>query len=166
MDDPIATSVDEYCRLVNLAHLQKVHLQNTTMFVYHYAVQEFLAWILDEEKFGEIRRIDACFDMNSKVTHCYGFASDERDGCIHDLCRYCAIMGLLIFQKSKRKALTAQIVHVARDDHGNPTHCDCRIQFEEVRASSFPWFKKTAFVDPNKSHKDAQHYCRNNRTQP
>ena len=104
------------------------------MFVYHYAVQEFLAWILDEALFGEIRRVDACFDINSKVTRYYGFGSDESNGCINDLCRYCAVMGLLVFQRSKRQALTAQVAHVARDDEGNPTHLECRVEFEGVRA--------------------------------
>lgn len=103
------------------------------MFVYHYAVQEFLAWILDEQSFGEIRRVDACFDINSQGTLFYGVGSDKRTGCINDMCRYCAIMGLLIFQKSKRKALTAQITHVVRDADGSPSHCICRIIFEGVR---------------------------------
>ncbi|KAI2500660.1 oxidoreductase [Fragilaria crotonensis] len=130
VDDPITTSVDEYCRLVNLAHSRKRHLQNTTMFVYHYAVREFLAYVLHEQRFGEIRNVDTCFDINSKVTRFYGFESDESSGCINDLCRYCAIMGLLVFQRSKRNALTAQVTNVELDANGNPLHCICQVKFE------------------------------------
>lgn len=103
------------------------------MFVYHYAVREFLAYVLDEQRFGEIRNVDTCFDINSKVTRFYGFESDESSGCIDDLCRYCAIMGLLVFQRSKRNASTAQVTNVELDANGNPLHCICQVKFEGVR---------------------------------
>lgn len=132
VDDPITTSVEEYCRLVNLAHSQKKHLQSTTMFVYHYAVQEFLACILDEQVFGEIRKVDTCFDINRKVTHSYGIglSDGECGGCINDLCRYCAIMGLLIIQRSKRNARTVQVTSVELDANGKPIHCVGQVKFE------------------------------------
>jgi hypothetical protein len=105
------------------------------MFVYHYAVREFLAYILDEQRFGEIRKVDTCFDINSNVTRFYGFGSDESSGCVDDLCRYCAIIGLLVFQRSKWNALTAQVTNVERDTDGNPLHCICQVKFEGVRTT-------------------------------
>lgn len=131
-DDPIATSVQDYCRLINLAHAQKKHLQDTTMFVYHHAVREFMSSILDVEKFGEIKKVDACFDINIKDARFHGITADERRGCIGDLCRYCAVLGVLIFQRSGRKALSAQVTTVKRDQDGLPAHCICRVKFEGV----------------------------------
>jgi predicted dehydrogenase len=132
VDDPVTTSVADYCRLVDLAHSQKKHLQDTTMFVYHHAVREFLTCVLDEATFGDITKVDACFDIDSEGARFRGIASDEQRGCIDDLCRYCVVMGLLVFQRSRRKAISVQVRKVERDDQGFPMHCICRIKFEGV----------------------------------
>jgi predicted dehydrogenase len=139
-DDPVTTSVTEYCRLVNLAHQCRRHLQDTTMFVYHHAVREFLDCILDEKSFGEITEIKALFDINPKDGRFRGIldpndAANERRGVIGDLCRYCAVLGLLIFQRSGRKALSAQITGIARDDKGILNHVVCQVNFEGVSLS-------------------------------
>jgi hypothetical protein len=168
VDDPITTSVDDYCHIINLAHSQKKHLQNSTKFVYHYPVLEFLDCILDEEQFGTIRRVDACFDINRQDARHYGFGIPDDDrsncinnnkqnhnnthynndkkrvpigsyGCIDDLCRCCAVMGLLIFQRDKQKPLTAQVTNVQLDANGNPSHCICRVKFEGVRNDFWMW---------------------------
>ena len=132
VDDPVTTSVQDYCRLINLAHSQKKHLQDTTMFVYHHAVREFLTCILDEAMFGVIKKVDACFDIDSEGARFRGIASDEQRGCIDDLCRYCVVLGLLVFQRSRRKAISAQVTKVERDNQGFPMHCICRVKFQGV----------------------------------
>ena len=132
VDDPVTTSVQDYCRLINLAHSQKKHLQDTTMFVYHHAVREFLTYILDEATFGEIKKVDACFDIHSDDARFRGITSDEQRGCIDDLCRYCVVLGLLVFQRSGRKAISVQVTTVERDERGFPMHCMCRVKFQGV----------------------------------
>lgn len=132
-DDPITTSVEEYCGLINVAHACRLHLQDTTMFVYHHAVREFLQSVLAKDKFGEIRKVDACFDINPKDSRFRGvIEADGRRGCLGDLCRYCAVIGTLIFTQSNRKALSAQVLAKQLDDKGLPSHAICVINFEGV----------------------------------
>jgi len=134
-DDPVTTSVSEYCRLINLAHEHQRHLQDTTMLACHHAFRRFLDCILDKAKFGEIKKVDARFDINPENARFHGIldpndAANERRGVIGDLVRYCAVLGILIFQRSGRKALSAQIKGVERDDNGLPNHVVCVVNFE------------------------------------
>ena len=134
-DDPITTSVEEYCRLINVAHACRLHLQDTTMFVYHHAVREFLQSVLVAKRgeFGEIRKVDACFDINPKDPRFRGvIEADGRRGCLGDLCRYCAVIGTLIYTRSNRKALSAQVLAKQLDDQGLPSHAVCVVNFEGV----------------------------------
>ena len=139
VDDPITSDMNEYCRLVNLAHESKRHLQDTTMFIHHHAVREFLECVLNKDEFGEITKVNTCFDINPDDPRYRGilvdpkkFVNKDRRGCIATLCRYCAVLGILIFQRSGRRALTAQVTNIELDDCGHPAHCICKIKFEGV----------------------------------
>ena len=104
------------------------------MFVYHHAVREFIDCILDTETFGDITKIDVCFDINPTDARFHGILdrNDNRRGVVGDLCRYCAVLGLLIFQRSGRKAISVQINGIERDQDDLPIHVVCDVIFEGV----------------------------------
>jgi len=120
---------------VNIAHACKRHLQDTTMFVYHHAVQRFLGSILDKDRFGEVKSIDTCFYINSEEARSHGILNPSTDVCqgyLGDLCRYCAVLGLLVFQRSGHDPISAQVTAKEVDDRGQPIHIRCLVKFEGV----------------------------------
>lgn len=134
VDDSISQSVEEFAHLLSIANRHKCHLQDTTMFVHHYAVQQFLGCVLDDT-FGIIQKIDATFDINPQSDHFFNTfkaTAEDSTGCIDNLCRYCALLGAVVFMKDGKRPVSARVTQQLRQQkNGLPLHAVCQISFEE-----------------------------------
>lgn len=134
VDDPITHSLTEFQNLIHLALMRKLHLQDTTMFIYHYGLRKFEERILDKESFGDITKISTVFDINPADARYRGIStpsnSTECWGVIGSLVRYCLVLGNLILLRAGKKAVSARITHLDKDTNGIPLHSMCTITFD------------------------------------
>jgi predicted dehydrogenase len=132
-DDPITYSIPQFQRLVHLALERRLHLQDTTTFIYHYGLRRFEQCVLEKESFGDITKMCATFDMNPTDARYRGILtpsnSTESLGVIGSLVRYCLLLGNLVYIRAGRKAVSAQITHHDKNASGVPVHAKCLIKF-------------------------------------
>jgi hypothetical protein len=139
VDDPISPLMSTYHDLIQLAHAQKLQLQETTMFLYHHGLKEFFGYALNKSTFGTIRHVQIELDFpEQNFEHVcnlrsYSTPGDiEPYGCINDLARYSALLGILLFRKTNRKPLSARVIKVNRRNGTCISNCECQIQWEGV----------------------------------
>jgi NDP-hexose-3-ketoreductase len=132
-DDPITYSIPEFQRLVHLALERRLHLQDTTTFIYHYGLRRFEQCVLEKESFGDITKMCATFDMNPTDARYRGILTPSNStdslGVIGSLVRYCLLLGNLVYIRAGRKAVSAQITYYDKNANGVPVHAKCLIKF-------------------------------------
>lgn len=134
VDDPITHSLPEFQNLIQLALVRKLHLQDTTMFIYHYGLRRFEERVLDKDSFGTITKVSTVFDINPADARYRGIStpsnSTECWGVIGSLVRYCLVLGNLLLLRAGQKAVSARITHLDKDANGVPVHAMCTITFD------------------------------------
>jgi hypothetical protein len=123
VDDPVSSSVSTYNELIQLAHAQQRHLQETTMFLYHHGLKDFFTYTLNDSTFGTIRHVHLDLDFAEES---FGHS------CLSDLTRYASLLGILLFRKINRKPLSARVIKLHRQNGVCICSCDCQVQMEDV----------------------------------
>mmetsp|Transcript_27014 Transcript_27014/g.38296 ORF Transcript_27014/g.38296 Transcript_27014/m.38296 type:complete len:443 (-) Transcript_27014:45-1373(-) len=151
VDNPITQSIEEYVHLVGIANDHNCHLQDTTMFIHHYPIQQFLNYVVMDKKnnsFGSIQKIKAKFNINlesAEYVSMFGnkeISQEDRTlGCIKSLCRYCSLLGVMIFMKGGKRPVSATVLQRQEESPSsseaikgqvNPlARYVCRISFED-----------------------------------
>lgn len=133
VDDPITTSIPQFQLLVHLAQEKKLHMQDTTTFIYHHGLRKFELCVLDKESFGDINNISVCFDINPTFAREHGILTVSNStnslGVIGTLVRYCLILGNLVYIRAGREPVSAQITYLETNEDGVPMHAICVIKF-------------------------------------
>lgn len=134
---PVSSSLPGFVSLFDKAHACGRHLQDSTTFIHHHRVTEFLGRVLDDQdSFPRIKRITANLNVQLSFldTNVWKANPDwPTQGCISTLARFCVMFGMLIFNRIDYKPKSAQVVQMKRDSNGLPIEATCVINFDPVR---------------------------------
>jgi hypothetical protein len=122
--------------LFEKAHERGLHLQDSTMFIHHHRVQEFLSRILSQGSLHGIERITASLnlrraflDKNVRLSN----PNCDTQGCIGTLARYCVLFGVLVFRRVDIRPVSVHVIQVKKDETGQLTEAKCTVHFDKVR---------------------------------
>lgn len=134
---PVSSSLPGFVSLFDKAHACGRHLQDSTTFIHHHRVTEFLGRVLgDQDSFPRIKRITANLNVQLSFldTNVWKANPDwHTQGCISSLARFCIMFGMLIFNRIEYKPKSVQVVQMKRDSDGLPIEATCVISFDPVR---------------------------------
>lgn len=125
-----------FVSLFDKAHKCGRHLQDSTTFIHHHRVTEFLGRVLgDQDSFPRIKRITASLNVQLSFLdpNVWGSNPDfSTQGCISTLARFCVMFGMLIFNRINYTPKSVQVTKVQRDATGMPMEATCKVTFDPV----------------------------------
>eukprot|EP00544_Gedaniella_sp_CCMP2646_P012329 CAMPEP_0202500644 /NCGR_PEP_ID=MMETSP1361-20130828/33750_1 /ASSEMBLY_ACC=CAM_ASM_000849 /TAXON_ID=210615 /ORGANISM="Staurosira complex sp., Strain CCMP2646" /LENGTH=442 /DNA_ID=CAMNT_0049133157 /DNA_START=46 /DNA_END=1371 /DNA_ORIENTATION=- len=131
---PVSSSLPGFVSLFDKAHECGRHLQDSTTFIHHHRVTEFLGRVLgDQDSFPRIKRITANLNVRMSFldTNVWKCNPDwPTQGCISTLARFCVMFGMLIFNRIEYKPKSAQVMKMKIDSSGLPIEATCVITFD------------------------------------
>ncbi len=134
---PVSSSLPGFVSLFDKAHECGRHLQDSTTFIHHHRVTEFLGRVLgDQDSFPRIKRITANLNVRMSFldTNVWKCNPDwPTQGWISTLARFCVMFGMLIFNRIEYKPKSAQVMKMKIDSNGLPIEATCVITFDPVR---------------------------------
>lgn len=136
VDYPISTSVSEMVSFFEMAHKRGLHLQESTMFIHHHRVKEFLSRILSQGSLHGIETITASLNLSRAFLDKNVRQSNpncDTQGCVATLARYCALFGVLVFRRVDIRPVSVHVIKVKKDETGLPTEARCIVHFDKVR---------------------------------
>ena len=134
---PVSATLPGFVSLFDKAHKCGRHLQDSTTFIHHHRVTEFLGRVLgDQDSFPRIKNITASLNvqlsfLDGNVWKCN--PDWQTQGCISTLARFCVMFGLLIFNRIEYKIKSVQVTKLKRDAAGLPIEAKCIVNFDPVR---------------------------------
>lgn len=134
VDYPIATSVSDMVSLFEMAHKRGLHLQDSTMFIHHHRVKEFLSRILSQGSFQGINSITASLNLRQDFLDANVRRSNPNcqfQGCIGTLARYCVLFGVQVFHRVDCRPIWVHVIKVKKDETAMPTEAMCKVGFSQ-----------------------------------
>lgn len=149
MEKPVATCVEDYEEMLQVAYESGKFLMDGTMYPHHNRTHDLIACARDEARVGKVDRIETAFSFMGDDAF---FRSDIRTksdgdplGCIGDLGWYCIRMALLIFPT---KPVAARVVDFKLTSDGVPLSASCLVHFEGDCVLTF----HCGFLTPLRQH--------------
>lgn len=134
---PVSATLPGFISLFDTANKCGRHLQDSTTFLHHHRVTEFLGRVLgDQDSFPRIKSITASLNvqmsfLDGNVWRCN--PDWPTQGCISTLARFCVMFGMLIFNQVRYTPKSVQVTNVKRDAAGLPIEATCVVSFDPVR---------------------------------
>ena len=134
---PVSTSLSGFVSLFDKAHRCGRHLQDSTTFIHHHRVTEFLGRVLgDQDSFPRIKCITASLNVQLSFLDENVWQSNPdwpEQGCISTLARFCVMFGMLLFNRIDYKPKSVQVTKIKRDEEvGLPIEASCVVNFDQV----------------------------------
>lgn len=137
---PLSTSLSGFLSLYDKAQKCGRHLQDSTTFIHHHRVTEFLERVLgDQDSFPCIKLVTASLNVKMSFLDDNVWRSNPQwptQGCISTLARFCVMFGLLMFNRIEYIPTSVQVKKLKRDATGLPTEATCVVNFDHVRVLS------------------------------